>query len=118
MNLKEFISQSLSEIVCGTKEAAEKLKDDVSICANTNGDYSGYPSVSYVSSLKTRRTPLTVVSFKLQVQVMEEASVDGSTKANVLNVIGSSASGGSSTGSSLLQEVSFSIPLSWKEKDR
>lgn len=115
MDLKEFVSQSLCDIVSGTKDAAEKLKDDITVCAHTSGEYIGYPSVSYTANMKTHRTPLTVVNFKLQVQVEEKLTVDGSAKANVLNVVGTSMKGTDSTSNGLLQEVSFSIPFAWKE---
>lgn len=114
MDLKDFISQTLCEIVSGTRDASEKLKDEIAVCAHTSGEYSGYPSVSYVSGMKTRKAPLTVVNFKVQVCVEERLTADGSAKASILNVAGASVSGEGSTADSLLQEVSFSIPISWK----
>ena len=57
--------------------------------------------------------PLTIVGFKVAVQVDEEVSADGSAKAGVLNVIGGKIEGGISQSSSTLNELTFSVPLAW-----
>ena len=39
MELKDFIKQTLAEIVKGTMESSEELKDDIVLCYHTNKEY-------------------------------------------------------------------------------
>lgn len=118
MELKEFIKTAIADIVSGVTEAGESLKDDVALCFHTDGAYNGYPSVSYFSSTHKQQAPMTVVGFKVQVNVSEESSADGTIKGGVLNVIGGGVSGEVSHTNEKTQELTFSIPMVWKKKQQ
>lgn len=115
MELKEFISKTLADIVEGVRQAEKDLTDDVALCYHTNKEYNGYPSVSY-GTVHEHQAPLTVVDFKVRVQVREEMSADGKVSAGVLTVLGGEASGGVARSNASTQELSFSIPMVWKLK--
>lgn len=116
MELKDFIKTALSDIVNGVKEAEEGLKEEVSIRCHTDKAFNGYPSVSYTSSMHERQAPVTIVDFKVKLQVTEGKATDGKIKAGILNVIGGGISGEISHTNETTQELSFSIPIVWKQK--
>lgn len=116
MELKEFIKTAIADIVDGVKEAGESLKSDVVFCYHTEKAYNGYPSVSYSSAMRERQAPMTIVNFKVQVQVVNEQSAEGNVKGGFLNVIGGGIDGEVSHTSATTQELSFSIPMVWKKK--
>ena len=113
MELKDYIRKSLADIVEGVQQASEELNGKVAVCHLTQESYNGYPSVSTKYELRKYELPLTVVGFKVAVQVDEELSADGSAKAGVLNVIGGKVEAGMSQSSSTLNELTFSVPLAW-----
>lgn len=116
MKLNEYIRKTLADIVNGTMAAREDLKDDVALCVHTDKEYNGHPSVSYTSAARIKQAPLTVVGFKVRVQVSDSVSADGKVEADVLNVVGGSVSGERSFSDASVHEVTFSIPIVWKQK--
>lgn len=116
MELKEFIKTALADIVEAVKQAGEELHDDVALCYHTDVAYNGYPSVTYKSAMRERQAPMTVVEFKVQVEVNEKCSAEGNVKAGVLNVAGGGINGGVSHTNATAQELAFSIPMVWKKK--
>ncbi len=116
MNLQDYIKQTLTDIVRGTVLANEELKDDVVIGYHTDGTYSGCPTVTY--RLGSRQAPVTIVDFKVKVEVDEQLNADGSIKAGVLNVAGGKVTGSVSQSNATGNEVAFSIPLVWKQKGK
>lgn len=118
MELKEFIKQTLAEIVKGTMESSEELEEDVALCYHTNKEYHGYPSVSYVSNMREKQAPVTVVGFKVKLEVEDTVGTDGSVTGGLLNVVSGKAKGSVSHASGTEHEVTFSVPLVWKQKGR
>jgi len=59
---------------------------------------------------------MTIVNFKVYVQVSAEHSANGDVKASVLDVIGGEMSGEVSHTNVITQELSFSIPMVWKQR--
>lgn len=117
MELKDFIKKSLSEIVEGVKEAGEELKDDVSLCQHTNMAYNGYPSMGYKVNLHEWQAPLTVVDFKVRVEVRDGLSAKGDIQAGVINVLGGGIGAEAMRDKDSVQELSFSVPVMWKKKE-
>lgn len=117
MKLEDFIRETLTEIVKGTLAAGEDLKDDVLLCCHAK-EYNGYPSVSYAASLKDRQAPVTVVGFKVKLEVEHCAEADGSVGGCFLNVVSGNAKGNFLQASGTEHEVTFSVPLVWKQKGR
>lgn len=118
MELKDFIKQTLAEIVKGTMEASEELKDDIVLCYHTNREYHGYPSVSYASNMRDKQAPVTVVGFKVKLEVEDTTGADGSVRGGLLNVVSGNAKGSVSHTIGTEHEVTFSVPLVWKQKGR
>ena len=118
MELKEFISRTLSDIVAGVRHAEKDLKDDVALCYHTNKEYDGYPSLSYKSSLHDYQAPLTVVGFKINICVEDVCTSEGKVSSSILSVLGGAVGGRTGSSSAETQEVTFSIPLVWKKKDK
>mgnify|MGYP006916140556 CR=1 FL=1 len=118
MELKDFIKHTLADIVKGTLAASEELKEDVALCCHTNKEYHGYPSVSYVSNMREKQAPVTVVGFKVRIEVEDTAEADGCVGGGLLNVVSGRAKGGISHASGTEHEVTFSVPLVWKQKGR
>ncbi len=116
MELKEFIKTALTDIVEGVKLASESLNNDVALCYHTDRAYNGYPSVTYKTELREKQAPLTLVGFKVQIQVSTKQSVDGNIRTNVLNVLGGEVDGEVSHTNAIVQELSFSIPMVWKKR--
>ena len=115
MELNDFIKTALTEIVEGVRQSREGLRDDVVLCAHV-AQYNDYPSVSYKDNGHERQAPLTVVGFKVQVQVGDGHTTDGGMKVGVLNVISCGTGDEVSHTSSTAQELTFSIPMVWKKK--
>ena len=118
MEVKEVIKQNLAEIVKGTMESSEELEEDVALCYHTNKEYHGYPSVSYVSNMREKQAPVTVVGFKVKLEVEDTVGTDGSVTGGLLNVVSGKAKGSVSHASGTEHEVTFSVPLVWKQKGR
>lgn len=118
MELKEFIKQSLSDIVSGVKEAKEDLKEDIILCPTTDKSYNGYPSMSFTLEARHREVPITIVNFKVQVQVEESNSTDKNVTASALRVFNGKYGNESSQSNSVTNEISFSVPLAWKKMGR
>lgn len=118
MELKEYIKQTLAEIVKGTMEASEELKEDVALCYHTNKEYHGCPSVSYVSNMREKQALVTVVGFKVKLEVEDTVGTDGSVTGGLLNVVSGKVKGSASHASETEHEVTFSVPLVWKQKGR
>ena len=118
MELKEFIKTAIADIVKGTRDAGEELKGDVLLCYHTDGAYNGYPSISYKHNMKERQAPITVVEFKVRVEVEERSATERGVKAGVLNVVGGKMQGEISNSSIATNEISFAVPLAWVRKDR
>lgn len=116
MELKEFIKTALTDIVGAVRESEKDLHDDVAMCFHTDRSYNGYPSVTYKSAMRDCAAPMTVVGFKVQVEVVDVHSADGNVKAGVLNVIGGGITGEVSHSNATMQELTFSIPMVWKKK--
>lgn len=116
MELKEFIKTALTEIVEGVRLADNELQGDAALCYHADGAYNGYPSITYKSSVHERQAPLTVVGFRVQVQVSNTCSADGNVKAGALNVIGGEINGKAAHASATTQELSFSVPMVWKKR--
>lgn len=116
MELKEFIKTALAEIVEAINEAGDELKKDVAMCYHTDREYNGYPSVSYTSAMRERQAPMTVVDFKVRVQVSEENSTEKNVKGGVLRVLSAGVSDETLRSGMTTQELSFSIPMVWRAK--
>lgn len=116
MELKEFIKAALSDIVAGVREAGNDLKGDVAMCYHTNKAYNGYPSVSYEWQMKEKQAPMTVVDFKVRVEVIEGEATDKGASASLLNVVGAGAHVERTQSNATMQELSFSVPMVWLEK--
>lgn len=117
MELREFIKRTLSDIVNGTVEASEELTEHVAMCHHAK-EYHDYPSVTYTSNLKEKQAPVTVVGFKVRIEVEDAASADGSAGGALLNVVSGKAKGEISHTSAAQHEVAFSVPLVWKQMGR
>lgn len=116
MELKEFIKTALADIVEAVSEAGDELKNDVAMCYHTDKSYNGYPSVSYASAMHMRQAPMTVVDFKVRVQVSEENSTEKNVKGGVLRVLSAGVSDETLRSGMTTQELSFSIPMVWRAK--
>lgn len=117
MELKEFIDHTLTDIVQGTLSASDKLKDNIIVAPMTNKEYHDFPAVSF-SSVGAKQAPLTVVSFKVNVEAVESHTIDGKVEAGFLNVVGANAKGEISNSGGTHHEVSFSVPFVWKQRGR
>lgn len=115
MELKEFIKTALADIVNGVKNAASELNEDVAMCPQTDKTYNGFPSITYKMDLREKQAPITVVGFKVMVQVEETETAGAKATAGVLNVLGGGIDGKASSTSATTQELTFSIPIVWKK---
>lgn len=116
MELKEYIKKTLTDIVEGTMQASEEMKGKVAIGYHSNGPYEGSPFVEYESEMKRKYAPVTVVDFKVKVEVVEGTAAEGGVKAGIINVAGGKVQGEISTTIEEGNEVSFSIPIVWKNR--
>lgn len=116
MELKDFIKTAIKDITEAVRDVEDELSQDVLIRVHTNMEYNGFPSVSYKSVTHEKQAPMTVVGFRVRVRAEDKTSTDGKVSANVLNVIGGGINGESTQSSETTQELSFSIPIVWKER--
>jgi hypothetical protein len=109
MDLQTFVSETLIQIISGIQEAGRQVDSEtVKICPRLDGTaaHKGYSEI--VPSRKD--APATVISFDVALQATEGSSTKGGLGV-VMGVVSLGSAGQSSSESSSLSRVQFSIPV-------
>lgn len=99
MNLKDFVANTLAEIVEGCKEADSRV-------AGHGGSVNPLPRGRVIDTLSWRGVPLQSVEFDVAVTAAEESEVSGGVK-----VVGMRVGGASTESSTSISRVRFAVPL-------
>lgn len=112
MELKEFVKETLIQIVDGVTEAQSLLVEKRCII-NPAGDYSieGIPSMKRSRGVSNTAFVITPVSFKIHYQVVEDSKISTGIGGSLLSVLTSKLDGSTGVNSIEVQEVSFSVPV-------
>lgn len=112
MDLKDFVKESLLQIVEGVTEAQSLLIEKRCI-VNPAGDYSieGIPSMKRSRGISNTSFVITPVSFKVHYQVVEDSKISTGIGGSILSVLTSKIDGSTGVNSVEVQEISFSVPV-------
>lgn len=99
MELKEYIKESLTQIIDGVIEAQEKMKDRGALIAPEGYQSKGKGSFGDFTCVES-------IDFEVSVEVKEGTDAKGGLKASVIEVFV-----GKSDGKGSCNKVSFSIPV-------
>ncbi|MCM0756798.1 hypothetical protein M7784_16310 [Desulfovibrio aminophilus] len=113
MNIEEFVSSALTQIISGIKTAQQATKETGAII-NPNvilGDRTPKDSLT-VTTMRHGPQLAQIISFNLAVSVQESTQTGGGGK---IKVLGLSAGGGMGieASSASQSKVTFSIPIVW-----
>lgn len=108
MNLSDYISLTLTEIVEGVKKANKPYvkKDKELVLSETALRIEGFPSANWDDNREATYKPIIKVAFRVGVEV-EESEESNNKISGSLKVI----SANSEDGKRSVHEVSFELPL-------
>lgn len=112
MNLSDYISLTLTEIVEGVKKANKPYvkKDKELVLSETALRIEGFPSANWDDNREATYKPIIKVAFRVGVEV-EESEESNNKISGSLKVISANSESLNKDGKRSVHEVSFELPL-------
>lgn len=109
MELKEFVTQALTQISEGVKESQESIRE-LGGYVNPAVRIGASAGASHVSSLSDGQNIYTV-DFNIAISVAESSGANAGAKLTVASVLNLGGGTNSSESNSTLSNISFKVPL-------
>lgn len=106
MDIRQFVSETLTQIVEGVTDANQRLSDDSEVNPRCGGTPEGKPYVEYYSELR----PVELVDFDLAVTVTEGTGAKGGLGV-AAGFIGLGGQKSSESSAEAVSRVKFTLPL-------
>ena len=110
MELKDFVKETLSQIVAGVEAAQTEVRDCGGLVNPAYRPRKKEPSASHFGELDHGQN-IFLIDFDVAVTVLEESGTEAKVKLNVVSLLGLGAGGESSNSNSATNKISFKVPL-------
>ena len=110
MELKDFVRETLVQVVAGIEEAQTEVRDCGGFVNPAHRENVKSSDESHFGVIGTGQN-IFLVDFDVAVNVVEESGTEAKSKLNVASLLTLGAGGESSQSSSATNKISFKVPL-------